>query len=474
MKGRPIAVDLDGTLFVDDSAWENLRFIILRNPTKVPALLIQAFFGRASLKDWLHREAGANRNPPAIRQELLARLLSEKKKGRAVHLVSGAPQDLVEVTAKRLGFNLRLKHWGSSTQSNLTFSKKELLVKTFGVRGYDYYGDRKIDIPIFKNAERGAIVGARPAVVQRALRVNPRLETMAPKPAFASAAFRALRPHQWVKNLLLLVPLFSAHIWGEVENWILAGQAFVAFSLLSSAVYLLNDLYDLDSDRAHPQKKMRPLACRELKYSEALMLIIVLLASAFGLAFFLGQEFLFIAFTYFALAVFYNVWGKRKAGLDLIMLASFYTLRILAGGAAVEIICSPWLLGFAIFIFLSLACIKRVSELLRLKADEQLWAKGRGYGIGDMEAIAGIGIASGVVSILVAALYVNSPDVSVLYSRPQSLWFLCPLLFYWIIRVWLKTLRKEMEEDPVLFAIKDRASWGVLLLAMLTVYIASR
>ena len=112
--------------------------------------------------------------------------------------------------------------------------------------------------------------------------------------------------------------------------------------------------------------------------------------------------------------------------------------------------------------------------MAREKPGGQLWAKGRGYGIGDMEAIAGIGIASGVVSILVAALYVNSPDVSVLYSRPQSLWFLCPVLFYWIIRVWLKTLRKEMEEDPVLFAIKDRASWGVLLLAMLTVFIASR
>lgn len=467
-------MDLDGTLFPVDTAWENLRMIILQKPAKIPELLVHLLQGRAALKCWLQAEAGIEAKSLPLREELASIIQREKKKGRPVHLVSGAPQVVVTQTARRLGLKNKEGHWGSSPRVNLTLAKRSFLLKKFGLRGYDYFGDREADLPIFREADRGGVVGARPGMVRRALQSNAKLDVICPHPPFGVSAWKGLRTHQWVKNFLLLVPLFSAHAWDQPAKWGLAIEALFAFSFLSSAVYLLNDLHDLEADRTHPQKRARPLAHGDLKIPEALLMAASLLVLALALAWRLGAAFFFYAVAYLVVAVAYNVWAKSKPGLDLIGLASFYTLRILAGGTAVGIVCSPWLLGYAIFMFLSLACVKRVSELHRLRGEKKLWAEGRGYGVEDLEAIAAIGISSGVVSVLVAALYVNSPDVRILYAQPQFLWLLCPILFYWVIRVWLKTLRGKMPEDPVLFALKDRGSWILLLLAVAIGVAASR
>lgn len=474
MPQRPLVVDLDGTLFLGDSAWENLRIVALRKPFKIPELLARSLQGRAALKCWLYEEGKEEEICPAMRAEVVKAVRLAKTKGRPVHLVSGAPQGLVDDTAQRLGLNLRAGHWGSRPGANLTYAKKPFLVKRFGRSGFDYLGDRDVDLPIFADAKGGAVVGARPGMVKRALQANPSLRVVDPLPPVRVSAWKGLRTHQWIKNLLLLVPLFSAHAWDQAEKWLAVAVGMASFSLLSSAVYLLNDLHDLEVDRGHPVKRARPLASGELKIPEALGLAIFLLGAAFSLAWFLGPSFFGCAAIYLGMAWAYNGWAKRKAGLDLIGLASFYTLRILAGGAAAGIVCSPWLLGYAIFIFLSLACIKRVSELLRLKGEKRIYAGGRGYAVGDLEAMTTIGTASGVVSVLVAALYVNSADVRILYAQPQILWLLCPILFYWVIRVWLKTLRGQMPEDPVLFALKDRASWLLLILVLVVGAGASR
>lgn len=461
-------MDLDGTLFVGDSAWENLRAVLLRHPDKIIDLLLLLIRGRAAIKCWLYEQVRHDRVYPMLRHEVCAILRRESKQGRVVHLLSGAPQALVSATARRLGLPPASGHWGSQPGNNLTFAKKPFLLKRFGASGYDYWGDRSVDIPIFQAADRGAVVGARPAVIRQALRANPKLEVIAPRPSLLAAAWKGLRPHQWVKNILLLVPLFSAHAWDQPSRWGLALGAMAIFSLLSSAVYLLNDIHDLEADRAHPLKGGRPLASGALNLPEAFGLAGLLLVGSISGAWWLGPGFFFCATAYLLAALGYNSWAKKKAGLDLIGLASFYTLRIFAGGAAVGIVCSPWLIGFATFLFLSLACVKRVSELLRLKGEKKKEATGRGYGVRDEDAIAMIGIASGVVSVLVAVLYVNSTDVTVLYAQPQILWLLCPILFYWVIRVWLKTLRGQMPEDPILFALKDRISWSLFFLALLT------
>ena len=472
MSGRPLVVDLDGTLFLGDSAWENLRILFLRKPLKIPEMLVQSLQGRAALKCWLHATAGHEGEAPAMRAEVVKAVQVAKSKRRPVHLLSGAPQSLVDDTARRL--DLRAKNWGSQPGANLTYAKKFFLVKRFGQGGYDYFGDSNADLPVFSYSDGGAVVAARPLIVRRALQANPRLRVVAPLPSFAASALKGLRAHQWIKNILLLVPLFSAHEWDQVGKWFAVLVGMASFSFLSSAVYLLNDLHDLEVDRKHPHKKSRPLASGELKIPEALALSAFLIVAALGLAWAIGSSFFGYVAIYLVMASLYSSWAKSKAGLDLIGLASFYTLRILAGGAATNIVCSPWLLGYAIFLFLSLACVKRASELHRLRGEKKRWAGGRGYGIGDLEALSGIGISSGVVSVLVAALYVNSTDVRILYAQPEFLWLLCPILFYWVIWVWLKTLRGEMPEDPVLFALKDRGSWILLFLAVAIGVAASR
>ena len=466
MVRRPLVVDLDGTLFLGDSAWENLRTLLLKKPRRIPWLMAYFCQGRAALKCWLYDEVGVHGELPALRPEVVKAVQQGKAEGRAVHLVSGAPQPLVVRAAQRLGLNMKDRHWGSAPGRNLTTAKADFLNKQFGRGKYDYWGDQQVDLAIFACADRGAVVGARPDLVRRALAANPRLKVLAPYPPLGFSIWKGLRVHQWVKNLLLLVPLVSAHAWVQPNSWLSALAGMAAFSLLSSSVYLLNDLHDLEVDRMHPLKRARPLASGELKIPEGLATAGLLLAGAFSVAWFLGQSFFFCAAAYLGMALVYNGWAKSQAGLDLIGLAAFYTLRILAGGAATGIVCSPWLLGYSIFLFLSLACVKRVSELQRLKGEKKSRAGGRGYAVEDLEAMTAIGIASGVVSVLVAALYVNSADVKTLYAQPQALWLLCPVLFYWVIRVWLKTLRGLMPEDPVLFALKDRASWLLLALAL--------
>jgi 4-hydroxybenzoate polyprenyltransferase/phosphoserine phosphatase len=473
MSLRPLAVDLDETLIPWDTSWENLRVIFFKTPKQIPALLKQILQGRAGLKYWLHKEAGMRASAIPLRVELEKIIRHEKTKGRAIHLISGAPQPLVNDLARRLGLDIKGGHWGSSASFNLTTMKEVFILKKFGLKGYDYFGDCATDLPIFKGAKGGAIVGARPDLIKKALRVNPRLKILYPMPSLASSLLKALRPHQWVKNLLLVVPLLSAHFFNQPIKWIYAFEGFLSFSFLSSAVYLLNDLNDLEEDRGHPQKKTRALASGELKIFEAGIAAGFLLGVSLALAWILGQAFFLCSVSYLAMAISYNIWAKRKPGMDLIGLAAFYTLRILAGGAAVGIACSPWLLAYSTFIFLSLACVKRTSELIRLQEETQYWAAGRGYGVHDLGAMTSIGISSGVVSVLVAALYVTSQDVSILYHRPQALFFLCPLLFYWVIRVWFKALRGQMPEDPVLFALKDRASWLLLILVVLTGVVAS-
>lgn len=471
---RPLVVDLDGTLFLGDSAWENFRVLLLRKPLKIPEMLAQSLQGRAALKCWLHATVGHEGEPPVMRAEVVEAVRAAKSKRIAIHLVSGAPQILVDDTARRLDLDLQAGHWGSQPGANLTYVKKLFLVKRFGDGGYDYFGDSNVDLPVFSHCDRGAVVAARPGTVHRALQANPKLRVVSPLPSFGASALKGLRAHQWIKNLLLLVPLFSAHEWDQVGKWFAVLVGVTAFSFLSSAVYLLNDFHDLEADRKHPHKKSRPLASGELKIPEALAFSALLMGVALGLAWALGFSFFGYVAIYLVMTSLYSNWAKHKAGLDLIALAAFYTLRILAGGAATRIVCSPWLLGYAIFLFLSLACVKRASELHRLKGEKKLWAEGRGYGVGDLEALSAIGISSGVVSVLVAALYVNSPDVRVLYAQPEFLWLLCPIFFYWVIRVWLKTLRGEMPEDPVLFALKDRGSWILLVLAVAIGLAASR
>ncbi len=285
---------------------------------------------------------------------------------------------------------------------------------------------------------------------------------------------RALRPHQWVKNLLIFVPLILSHHVTDLGGITTAILAFISFSACASCAYLLNDLLDLEADRAHPKKHLRPLASGELSLSWAAALIPALIAIAFGVSWlFLPPLFLAVLACYLGANLCYSGWLKRKPMIDVLILANLYTLRVLAGGVATDVPVSEWLLAFSTFFFLSLAFVKRYSELIRLASEQQPKAAGRGYAVSDLSLLETMGPCSGYLSVLVLALYINSEQVKSLYSHSNLLWILCALLLYWISRLWFWAKRGELLEDPVVFAITDRNSLIVAAIGAATLAAAA-
>jgi len=273
---------------------------------------------------------------------------------------------------------------------------------------------------------------------------------------------KILRLHQWVKNLLLFVPVITAHRFAEPSVWQKSLLAFFAFSFVASGTYIVNDLLDLNSDRAHPRKKHRPFASNAVPISVGFMMAPALIFLGLAVAWTLGQSFFLVLCGYLVLTLIYSSKLKRLLLWDVVILSSLYTLRIFAGSAASGIIVSSWLLAFSLFIFMSLAIAKRVSELKLNPPAPGTVVSGRGYQAVDIEALSNLGASSGFISVLVFALYVTSSEVNQFYRHPQTLWFVCPLILYWISRIWILSGRGELHDDPIVFAITDRMSYLVL------------
>jgi 4-hydroxybenzoate polyprenyltransferase len=282
------------------------------------------------------------------------------------------------------------------------------------------------------------------------------------------AAIRALRPHQWVKNALIVVPLLAAHGSRDAHSVMAVVLAAVAFCACASSVYILNDLLDLEADRAHQRKRKRPFASGDLSIAAGLALFPVLLALGVVISLLLPVKFQLVFAGYYALTCAYSFGLKGRAIVDAMALAGLYTIRVIAGAAAASVPLSFWLLLFSVFLFLSLAFVKRYAELDALRRRQGLRAAGRGYHVEDLAVLQSLGSAAGYMSVLVLALYINSPEVTALYARPKMIWLLCVLVLYWISRVWMKAQRGEMHDDPVVFALKDRPSLAVGVLALIT------
>jgi len=283
---------------------------------------------------------------------------------------------------------------------------------------------------------------------------------------------RALRPHQWAKNVLLLAPLLAAH---RVTDAAALGAALLsvgAFSLCASSMYVLNDLLDVEADREHPRKSTRPFASGELTVATGLALSVALLIAGGLISLALPMKFRLALAAYCALALTYSVALKRFPLVDALALAGLYTLRIIAGAAATSVALSFWLLLFSVFLFLSLAFVKRYAELEALRGQQRLQALGRGYRVEDLPLLRGFGTASGYLSVLVLALYINSPEIQALYHRPKAVWMLCILVLYWISRVWMTVDRGGMPDDPLIYALRDPVSLGLGVLAAITVIVA--
>jgi 4-hydroxybenzoate polyprenyltransferase len=281
-----------------------------------------------------------------------------------------------------------------------------------------------------------------------------------------SIFLRSIRIHQWVKNLLLFVPILTAHRYLDIEILQSVLVAFFSFGLCASSVYLINDMVDRESDREHHRKRTRPIASGEMSLTFAKLTAAIFLLFSILLAQTISLHFFFVLLAYFFLTTAYSFFLKQLALVDIITLALLYTIRVIAGGVATGLAVSEWLIGFSLFFFVSLACIKRFSELWTLRLTEKKSAQGRGYVVGDLDLISQFGLSTGCVAVLVFALYITSNDVTLLYRSPRLLWMICPLLLFWVSRLWLLAHRGLVHDDPIVFAIRDLTSYMVGFLAV--------
>jgi 4-hydroxybenzoate polyprenyltransferase/phosphoserine phosphatase len=466
----PLCVDLDGTLIKSDVLLECLLLLLKRNPLYLFVLPLWLLRGKAALKAQI--AARVTLNPAALpyNREFLEWLRTEHAAGRSLWLCTATNEKLAAAIAAHVGLFDGVM--ASDAATNLAgTAKAEQLVSRFGASGFDYCGNERRDLEVWRHA-RGAIVvqGGR-GLEQLAGAQTRVLHSFPTRKSPWRAAIKALRPHQWAKNVLIMVPLLAAHVQDgtRLMNTLLA---MVAFCLCASSVYVLNDLLDLPADRIHARKSRRPFAAGDLSITAGLVMAPTLLGVAVLLTAFLPVKFQLVFATYYIVTASYSFGLKGIVIVDAMLLAGLYTLRIIAGAGASEVPLSFWLLLFAVFLFLSLAFVKRFAELESLRRQQRLRAAGRGYHVEDLPLLQSLGIASGYMSVLVLALYINSPEIQALYERPKFIWMLCVLMLYWISRVWMKAQRGNMHDDPVVFALKDRISLAIGLLAAVTVVIA--
>jgi 4-hydroxybenzoate polyprenyltransferase len=469
----PLCVDLDGTLISGDVLLESLLLLIKHNPLFLFVIPFWILRGKAAFKAEIAKRVTLNPAALPYNESFFSWISAQKVSGRPLWLCTASNHRLAEKIAAHLGiFDGVIS---SSDTENLSGpDKAKQLVEKFGTRKFDYCGNHMVDLAIWRVSQGAIVVNASPQLEERA-KMLTKIRCTFPKQArILHSAVKAVRPHQWVKNLLLFIPLGAAHQVGSLSQALHAGIAFVAFGLCASSVYLLNDMLDLEADRQHLRKRYRPFASGELSLLVGFALVPTLFAVAVALALELPPHFLMVLLCYYALTLAYSFGLKRIVLVDTIALAGLYTIRIVAGAAAVDVPLSFWLLLFSIFLFLSLALVKRYAELdsIMRQGKGKVKAAGRDYLVEDLSILDIMGTASGYLCVIVLALYVNSPDVEVLYSHPHVIWFLCVLLLYWISRVWLITHRGAMHDDPLVFALKDRVSLIVGSLAAVTVMLA--
>lgn len=460
--GRVLVVDLDGTLCRTDTLHEAILGLTAHKPATLLNLPGWLAEGRAGLKA---RVADALIIPGEglpLNDTVLEEIRAAKAAGRRVALVSAADQRQVMAVAETVGLFDEVH--GSAEGTNLKGAEKAaFLTARYGEKGFDYIGDSTADLPVWAAAHQALTVGADRALQTAAEGANGNIRHLDPpqKRTRALSMLRAMRPHQWSKNTLLFVPAVAAH--DSWSFWVVL-WGFFAFCMTASAVYLINDLLDLPSDRAHPRKRKRPFAAGELSAVSGLVMAGGLLLGAFGVALWTGSMAFLGALGLYLLATFaYSLWLKRKLLIDVLMLASLYTVRIIAGGAVAGLVLSPWLLGFSMFIFLALAAVKRQAELTdQLKTGRE--SSGRAYQVDDLPVLRGLGMSSGTAAILVLALYISSPEVQPNYNHPWVLWLMCPFILYWMLRMVMETHRGNMTDDPIVFAATDRTSQVVIVL----------
>lgn len=455
----PLCVDLDGTLLDSDMLVESSFSFIKHNPHRIVNLFIWLSKGKAFLKSRLAETSKVDVTVLPYNQWVLELVKTARAEGRRVILATATHEKLAEKIALHLGcFDEVLST--SETCNLSSVRKRDALVERFGDKGFDYIGNSHDDVSVWQSARAAVVVNPERGVARKAERVARVDEVLNTKPNQIQSWIKALRLHQWTKNVLIGVPLLASHSVTEFAMVGIVALAFLFFGLCASSVYILNDLLDLDDDRHHATKRERPFASGAISINAGVIVFpILLLLSFLGAWFFLPPAFMAVLLAYYTLTLAYSLRLKRVMAVDVIALASLYTTRIIAGAAALGLPLTFWILGFSMFIFLSLALVKRYAELreARVRGVEGK-TRGRGYYPEDLEMVSSLGAAAGYLSVMVLALYIQQPSTLQLYAHPELIWIACPILLFWITRIWLLTHRGQMHDDPVIFAAKDKVS----------------
>lgn len=455
-RAPPLVVDLDGTLIRSDLLVESYLSLLGADP-RVALLTLGALrHGKAAFKARIADAALVDVATLPFDEEVLALVRAARAEGREVHLASASDHRYVAAVAEHLGLFDSAE--GSRDGRNLSGAgKADRLCARFGERGFDYVGDAAVDCAVWSRARAGYAVAPSGSLRRRLTREQLAVEPLGERGGVARALLKAMRPHQWLKNLLVFAPMAAGHDFTPLSA-ARAVAAFVAFSLVASSVYLLNDLLDLKSDREHARKRLRPFASGRAPLLHGALLAPALLLFGAAIAVALPWKFGAALAGYYALTIAYSFWLKRVMTVDVITLACLYGARLVAGGYATDTPLSPWLEALAVFLFLSLALVKRAGELADRIAAGRGDPAGRGYRLGDLPMVEGMAAASGYVAVLVLALYFNSAAVGALYAKPHRLWLICVVVLYWVSRMLMKAHRGEMHDDPIVFAVRDRAS----------------
>lgn len=462
----PLCINPEGTLFRTNLLLESGLQFLAQEPLSIFRLLLWTLRGRPVLEKKLAAQGVPDFASLPVNRDFLSLLKQEHDQGRKLVLVTAAGTKTAQAMAEPFGLFdgvIGGGEIGNHGQTNLA----ALLQEHFGAKGFDYAGSGRGDLEVRNAARKVILVAASNNLIEPAGTSGAGERILkAPRPHWGDW-IRALRVYQWPKNLLLLAPLMFAHAWSDVGKIGHVGLALAAYCLGASSVYILNDLLDLQSDRNHAQKRNRPFAAGKIPLGFGLIGAPLLLVAGFAIAAILPFSF-FLSFTfYYLLTLFYSLGLKQIAILDALILAGLYSLRVIAGGFAAQVPVTDWLLAFSMFLFLSLAFVKRYTELHLAGDGNEDVIKGRGYSTRDVELVSSMGVGCGYLSVLVLAFYINNPAVARLYNRPAALWLACPVLLYWISRIWLLAHRKQMLHDPVVFTLTDRQSWLIGLIFLL-------
>lgn len=467
----PLVVDLDGTLTTVDTLAEAVVRLIKKSQINLLRMCLWLLRGRAIFKARISEHCGEISDNLPFREPFIEYLRNQKSNGRRLILATAAHKLIADAVSMRLGlFDDVL---ATESGKNLKGATKLVAIQALISGPFSYAGDSKFDIPIWKKSQGAVLVGVSDKT-RRVVRQYTPIECEFYNESIGLLEWmRALRVHQWLKNLLLFVPLLTAFSVPDGRKVITIVVSFLAFSLVASATYIVNDLWDLDSDRAHIRKRNRPFASGAIAIGDGLVVASLLIILGFGLAMLVSKGFFFILMLYLLLTSVYSWMLKEYVLLDVLMLSMLYTLRILAGSVAIGVTTSSWLLAFSVFLFISLALVKRCAELVSLSQRGVSESRGRDYRVSDLSVLWPLGSAAALSAVVIFGLFIDAPDTRVRYTTPNILWLVAWGLIYWLARLWIKTSRGEMHDDPIIYALKDRGS-RFTIIAMISLVVVAR